>query len=227
MECELVMKSLKVGFWMVLVGILILPAASVAETVYVSEDFEITMRTGPGSDRKIISLVQSGRALEILDKGEEWSKVRDPNGREGWVLNRYITPSQPCAMVLGRVRQDFDVLTAKYEDLKGNFDQLNSQKKATDADLSQNQKDRDELSTAYETLKKDSADFLKLKQRHKQVTADLEAEKTLAAKLDEENMQLKRSRIIQWVLTGGGIMLLGFFIGLFSSSRRKSRSSLY
>ncbi len=227
MECELVMKSLKVGFWMVLVGILILPAASVAETVYVSEDFEITMRTGPGSDRKIISLVQSGRALEILDKGEEWSKVRDPNGKEGWVLNRYITPSQPCAMVLGRVRQDFDVLTAKYEDLKGNFDQLNSQKKATDADLSQNQKDRDELSTAYETLKKDSADFLKLKQRHKQVTADLEAEKTLAAKLDEENMQLKRSRIIQWVLTGGGIMLLGFFIGLFSSSRRKSRSSLY
>jgi SH3 domain protein len=227
MECELVMKSLKVGFWMLLVGLLILPAASVAETVYVSEDFEITMRTGPGSDRKIISLVQSGKALEILDKGEEWSKVRDPNGREGWVLNRYITPSQPCAMVLGRVRQDFDVLTAKYEDLKDNFDQLNSQKKATDADLSQNQKDRDELSTAYETLKKEAADFLKLKQRHKQVTADLEAEKTLAAKLDEENMQLKRSRIIQWVLTGGGIMLVGFFIGLFSSSRRKSRSSLY
>jgi SH3 domain protein len=221
------MKSLKVGFWMLLVGLLILPAASVAETVYVSEDFEITMRTGPGSDRKIISLVQSGKALEILDKGEEWSKVRDPNGREGWVLNRYITPSQPCAMVLGRVRQDFDVLTAKYEDLKDNFDQLNSQKKATDADLSQNQKDRDELSTAYETLKKEAADFLKLKQRHKQVSADLEAEKTLAAKLDEENMQLKRSRIIQWVLTGGGIMLVGFFIGLFSSSRRKSRSSLY
>lgn len=221
------MKSLKVGFWMVLIGLLILPAASVAETVYVSEDFEITMRTGPGSDRKIISLVQSGKALEILKKGDEWSMVRAPGGREGWVLNRYITPSQPCAMVLTRVRQDFDVLTAKYEDLKNNFDQLNAQKKATDSDLSQNQKDRDELSTAYETLKKEAADFLKLKQRHKQVTADLDAEKTLSAKLDEENMQMKRSRIIQWVLTGGGIMLVGFFIGLFSSSRRKSRSSLY
>lgn len=227
MECELVMKSLKVGFWMVLIGLLILPAASVAETVYVSEDFEITMRTGPGTDRKIISLVQSGKALDILEKGDEWSMVRDHNGKEGWVLNRYITPNQPCAMVLGRVRQDFDVLNAKYKDLKDNFDELNAQKQATDADLSQNQKDRDELSAAYETLKKEAADFLKLKQRHKQVSADLEAEKTLAAKLDEENMQLKRSRIIQWVLTGGGIMLVGFFIGLFSSSRRKSRSSLY
>jgi len=221
------MKSLKVGFWMVLIGLLILPAASVAETVYVSEDFEITMRTGPGTDRKIISLVQSGKALDILEKGDEWSMVRDHNGKEGWVLNRYITPNQPCAMVLGRVRQDFDVLNAKYKDLKDNFDELNAQKQATDADLSQNQKDRDELSAAYETLKKEAADFLKLKQRHKQVSADLEAEKTLAAKLDEENMQLKRSRIIQWVLTGGGIMLVGFFIGLFSSSRRKSRSSLY
>jgi SH3 domain protein len=221
------MKSLKVGFWIVLIGLLILPAASVAETVYVSENFEITMRTGPGTDRKIISLVESGKALEILEKGEEWSKVRTFNGKEGWVLNRYLSASQPCAMVLDRVRQDYDVLAAKYKDLKGNFDELNAQKKATDADLSQNQKDRDELSTAYETLKKEAADFLKLKQRHKQMTADLDAEKTLAAKLDEENMQLKRSRIIQWVLTGGGIMLVGFFIGLFSSSRRKSRSSLY
>ena len=40
-------------------------------------------------------------------------------------------------------------------------------------------------------------------------------------------MQMKRSRIIQWVLTGGGIMLVGFFIGLFSSGRRKPRSGLY
>jgi SH3 domain protein len=227
MECELVMKSLKVWFWMVLIGLLILPAAGIAETVYVSEDFEITMRTGPGSDRKIISLVQSGKALEILEKGEEWSMVRDHNGKEGWVLNRYLTASQPCAMVLERVRQDYDVLNAKYEDLKQTFDELEARKKATDADLSKNIKDRDQLSAAYETLKKESSEFLKLKTRYQQVTAELEAEKTLSAKLDEENMQMKRSRIIQWVLTGGGIMLVGFFIGLFSSSRRKSRSSLY
>lgn len=227
MECEFVMKNLKVWFWMVLIGLLIPPVASVAETVYVSENFEITMRTGPGIDRKIISLVQSGKALEVLEKGEEWSMVRTNKGKEGWVLNRYLTASQPCAMVLDRVRQDYDVLAAKYEDLKEKFGELESQKKVADADLSQNRHDRDELSTAYETLKKESSEFLKLKKRHQQVTADLEAETTRSAKLDEENMQMKRSHIIQWVLTGGGIMLVGFFIGLFSSSRRKSRSSLY
>lgn len=221
------MKNLNTWSWMVLIGLLILPAASVAETAYVTENFEITMRTGPGSDRKIISLIQSGKALEILEKGAEWSMVRAPNGKQGWVLNRYLTASQPCAMVRDRIRQDYDVLTAKYKDMKEKLNQLDAQKKVTDADLSQNRQDRDELSTAYETLKKESSEFLKLKKRNRQVIADLEAEKTRSAKLDEENMQMKRSRIIQWVLTGGGIMLIGFFIGLFSSSRRKSRPSLY
>lgn len=221
------MKNLKAWFWVVLIGLLVTPAAGVADTVYVTENFEITMRTGPGTDRKIISLVQSGKALEVLEKGDEWSLVRTPRGKEGWVLNRYLTASQPCAMVLGRVRQDYDVLSAKHRDLKKKFDELEAQKKVADADLSQSRQDRDELSASYKTLKDESSEFLKLKKRHQQVTDELEAEKTRSAKLDEENMQMKRSRIIQWVLTGGGIMLVGFFIGLFSSSRRKSRSSLY
>lgn len=221
------MKNLNAWFWMVLIGLFILPAASIAETVYVSDHFEIPLRTGPGADRKIISLPQSGTALEMLEKGAEWSQVRESNGREGWALNRYLSPSPPSAMLLERVRQDYDVLTAKFKDLQERFNELESQKKSTDSDLAQNRRNRDELSTAYETLKKESSDFLKLKQRHQEVTAELEAEKTRSAKLDDENMQMKRNRIIQWVLTGGGIMLVGFFIGLFSSSRRKARTSLY
>jgi len=221
------MKNLKVWIGTLLAGLLIMPMVSAAETVYVSENFEITMRTGPGSDRKIISLVQSGKALEVLEKGPEWSRVSTPGGKEGWVLNRYLTSDQPCAMVLSRVRQDYDVLDATYNNLKERFDQLDAQKKSTDADLSRSRKEQDELSSAYTTLKKEASEYLKLKKRHEKVTKELAAERTRSAKLDEENMQMKRNRIIQWVLTGGGIMLIGFFIGLFSSSRRKARSSLY
>ncbi len=227
MERVIVMKTLNAWFCLVLIGLIVLPAVGGAETVYVSEDFEITMRTGPGTERKIISLVQSGKALEIMEKGEEWSMVRAPNGREGWVLNRYLTANQPSAMVLARVRQDYDVLTAQFEDLKERYAELSAQKKVSDADLSQNSQDLQELSASYENLKKESADFLKLKQRHEEITAELDAEKNRSAKLDDENMQMKRNRIIQWVWTGGGILFFGFLLGLFSSSRRKPRSSLY
>ncbi len=217
------MKNLNTWLWMVLIGALIMPTAATAETVYVSENYEITMRTGPATDRKIISLIESGTALTVVEKGQDWSKVRTQNGRMGWVLNRYITTNEPCAMLLDRVRQDYDVLSAESADLKAQFDTLKSQKNVVDADLSQSQQDRNQLRNAYETLKKESAEFLKLKKRHEQVSADLEMERTRSAKLDEENMQMKRGNVIRWVLTGGGIMLVGFFIGLFSSSRRKSR----
>lgn len=221
------MKMPSARFWVILICLFIFPSVIFAETVYVSEDFEITMRTGPGNGRKIISLIQSGKALEMLEKGEEWSMVRTTTGKEGWVLNRYITNRQPCAMVLDRVRQDYDVLAAQHKDIKAQYEELIAQKKVLDNDLSQSQQDCDELSQAYTSLKKDSAEYLKLKKRHQLITAELEAEKTRCAKLDDENMQMKRSRIIQWVLTGGGIMLVGFFIGLFSSSRRKTKSGLY
>ncbi len=221
------MKKLNTWFWIVIIGALILPTASKAETVYVSEDFEITMRTGPGNDRKIISLIKSGSPMEILEKGQEWSMVRISSGKEGWVLNRYIATSQPSAMMLERVRKDYDVIAAKYKELKEKFERLDEQKKATDVAFTQSQRTQNELSAAYETLKKDSADFLRLKQRHQEMTAELEAEKALSAKLEKENLDMKRDRIIQWVLTGSGIMLVGFFIGFISSSRRKPRSSLY
>jgi len=221
------MKNLNVWFWMVFIGLSVTAAVSMAETVYVTENFEITMRTGPGVDRKIISLVQSGNGLQVLEKGKDWSRVRTHNGKEGWVLNRYLTPNEPCEMVLDRVKKEYDAMVVKYEEMKTQLDDLQQSKKTTDSDLSQSRQERDSLSAAYESLKKESSDFLQLKENHKQVVAELEAEKTKSAKLDEENMQMKRSRIIQWVLTGGGIMLIGFFIGIFSSSRRKSRSSLY
>jgi SH3 domain protein len=227
MGVYLAMQHLQTWFWVLLVGMLILPPVSKAQTVYVSEECEIVIRSGPAADRRIISLVKSGKPMEILEKGEEWSMVRIPDGKEGWVLNRYFTTSQPSAMVLERVRKDYDALAAKYKDLKERFDQVDAQKKATDVDLSQKRRNVDELKAAYETLKKESSGFLELKQRHEETTAELETEKARSAKLDEENLEMKRNRIIQWVLTGGGIMLVGFLIGLFSSNRRKQRSSLY
>ncbi len=221
------MKNLNQWIWVVLAVSILIPATGIAETVYVSENFEITMRTGPGADRKIISLLESGQALEMVEKGAEWSMVSTPAGKEGWVLNRYLTADQPCAMVLSRMRQEFDVLQATYKDLKNRFDQLSARKKNTDADLSQSLKEREELTNAFETLRQEASEYLNLKKRHEKVTTDLAEERKRSAALDEENMQMKRNRIIQWVWTGGGIMLAGFFIGLFSSGRRKPRSSLY
>ena len=69
-----------------LVLLLCLFSASVyGETMYVSDVLKLTLRTGPSIENKIISVIESGQMMEIVDFGEEWSQVKLPNGKEGWV----------------------------------------------------------------------------------------------------------------------------------------------
>ncbi len=221
------MKKAKPWFWVLLIALAVLPAASPAQTAFVSDEFEITLRTGPAGDRKIIALIKSASPLEIREKGDEWSLVRTPDGKEGWVLNRYVTTRPPSARVLGQVKKEHEALVVAHKELKERFDRLDAENKAADVELSDLRRSFDELRTAHDTLKRESADFMALKQRHQEAESQLEAEKARSVKLDEENLQMKRDRIIQWVLAGGGITLVGFFLGFLSAGRRKPRSSLY
>ncbi|MDL2270045.1 TIGR04211 family SH3 domain-containing protein [Desulfosarcina sp. OttesenSCG-928-A07] len=214
------MKYLKIGLGAVLAVLFILPAIVMAQTVYVTEKFEINLRSGPASDRRIIMLISSGTPLRILEKGEEWSMVRTQSGKEGWVLSRYIGPNRPCSMVLARVQQDYDAVVKNHNQLKEEFKALAEQKKTTDTNLSQVRQEQNDIQTAYDTLKRDSADFIKLQKRHTALEKELATEKSLSAKLDEENKRMKKSAVIQWVLTGGGIMLAGFLMGRFSGGGR-------
>ena len=59
-----------------------------AETVYVSDEIKLTMRSGPGTDRKILDIVSTGEKMELLEDGEEWVLVRLAGDKEGWVLLR-------------------------------------------------------------------------------------------------------------------------------------------
>ena len=71
--------------------------------MYVNDVIKITMRTGQGMDNKIVSLLTVGQAIEVLEPGEEWSLIRAANGREGWILSRFISTTPPNSMVLKQV----------------------------------------------------------------------------------------------------------------------------
>ncbi len=70
---------------------LLSPAALAGTKYYVNDTLTITVRTGPALDRKIIALPAVGQEMEVLNTENDWSLVRLPNGKEGWVLSRFIT----------------------------------------------------------------------------------------------------------------------------------------
>lgn len=71
--------------------------SAVAQTRYISDELDINVRTGKTSKHRIVSVLSSGTKVTIIEQDDSgWSQVRMPNGKEGWVLTRYLS-SQPVA----------------------------------------------------------------------------------------------------------------------------------
>ena len=67
-----------------------LVTTGIAETRYVSDRLDIQMRTGKGTKFRILRMLPSGTAVEVLetDTANGYTRVRTPGGVEGWVLSR-------------------------------------------------------------------------------------------------------------------------------------------
>ena len=52
----------------------------------------VNMRVGPGRDYKVEWMyTKAGLPLEILQEYDNWRKVRDPEGNEGWILHSLLS----------------------------------------------------------------------------------------------------------------------------------------
>lgn len=200
-------------------------STAMAESKYVSEDFEITLRTGPGTDRKIIALVPSGQALEIVKQGEEWTEVTTTGGKQGWVLTRYLTDRVPTALKLERLTLNYDKMQSEYNELKQKEAALEETNKRLNAELGHTQTELGQLSNAHESLKSESADFLKLKKQYESAVKELKEARTKAQSAESELNQLIGNQLNEGLLYGGGLLVFGFIVG-YILKRPKRRAPL-
>jgi SH3 domain protein len=67
-------------------------AAAQGAVRYVGDELAITLREGPGTDTAARGVVVSGMKVQVLerDAASGYARVRTPDNREGWVLERYL-----------------------------------------------------------------------------------------------------------------------------------------
>jgi len=212
----------------VIVFILILSGAGfvMAETWYVTDALEITLRTGPQLDRKITAMLKSGQPMEMVEAGEEWSLVRMPSGREGYVLNRFIKTEIPLKLRLAKLQQKYDNLAEGAAEPLKKIQTLNGENTRLRFSLEQAQKDLKALQKSYAELRETTADARRIKKEREQLAGELAAQtrqtrslKTALATADKKSTQW-------WFIAGAGVLLFGFIVGFAVRPRRK-RSSLY
>jgi SH3 domain protein len=220
------MKSVMKYFLFIELCFIFFTVSVQAETMYVSDNLSVTVRTGQGATHKIIAIIKSGQKVEVLEKGDQWSLVRLQNDKEGWVLTRYLINDIPKGIQLVALQTKYTDVTAQAEALIEENNRLKSDNKKLSSALAENQKAYNNLQGDYESLKADSAGFLELKSNYEKASIQLSKQTKKAKELEKQVEKLQLYQYIKWFLAGSGVLLVGFIFG-FSSKRQRRQSSLY
>ena len=174
---------------------LLASGASVAQSKYVTDEFEIMLRTGQSSRHEILRQLKSGTPLTVLEQGDNYARVRLRSGTEGWVLKRYLV-DQPSG------RDRLAALQQKYDELQQQFEQKVEQEKV---------KLHEEIARLEKIAKKP----LELQRENENLKARLEEEKRSYLNLQEESEILKSPyKDRQWFITGALVVLGSMFVGI-------------
>ena len=205
--------------------VVLLCSSAQAETMYVSDNIKITLRTGPGTDHKILAMITPGTEVEMIQPDDDWSQVRLSNGTEGWVLNRFITHIRPSRFELAVLKKKHEELMTQSVSLLDENKTYKEENKQLGSELLNSKEMLGNVSKSYETLKSESADLFKLQSNYKRTASQLADQNKKAEKLEEELSKLLLNHNIKWFLSGAGVLLVGFLIG-FSAKRQRRKSSL-
>jgi len=213
------------NMWIIGMCMVLFSTPVLAKSKYISDTMKVTMRTGPGNDRKIISLLRIGKKVEVLKVGDEWTLVRLDNGKEGWVINRFLTDKIPSDIELKILKSKHEALMAKAARIQEESSLLKAENKKLSTEFAVSRKKLQKTSNNYEALKRESKEFLELQSKFKASSSKLAEQTKKAEKFEEELTRLLWNQNIKWFLGGAGVLILGFIIG-FSTKRQRRRSSL-
>ena len=215
------MKKIALIALVLIVG---LPSTVLAQNMYIREILRVTLRTGPSSENKIIKVLNSGTRVEVIKTQDDWTMVRSGDGESGWMLNRYLTANIPPVVQLKRLEQKHQRLLNQTTPNVKKAAELTQEKEELTKALSSTQTELKKITAAYEKLKKESGNFLKLKDKHEKAQQKIQLQEkkitTMESRLSDELLH----KSIKWFLSGGGVLFIGFLMGL--GFRRKRRSSL-
>ena len=101
------------------------PALLIAEAAYVSDEFEITMRSGPSTQNSILRMLPSGATVEVLETDEEtgYSRISTASGAEGYALSRFLMDQPAARDQLAGMRQQVSNLRQRNQELEARLGQ--------------------------------------------------------------------------------------------------------
>jgi SH3 domain protein len=195
-----------------------------ASALYVTDEFQITLRSGPSTKNQVLKMLDSGTSLQPLgDESDGWIKVRMGTGTEGWVLKRYMIQEPIHRVRLERAQRQLESLREKTGELERTLQSVSSERGDLGSQVQQLTAQNNKLTKELDDLKKVAARPVAIEQQNQELSKRvgmLDEEKRLL-KTENERLQDRSQR--DWFVTGAGVLLAGIVLGLILPRLRRKR----
>ena len=84
-----------------------------AETIFVTDSLKLKLRVSPSNDGDVITSLDSGEKLTLVEKQTKFSKVKTADGKSGWVQSWFLTDKPPATYLVNSVTRENEILTSK------------------------------------------------------------------------------------------------------------------
>ena len=209
-----------------LAAFLCIPSTALAKYLYVIPTAELPLRSGKGGEYRVVAVIMNGSRVQLLKEEGDWAKVRTSNNKKGWMPKRYLNASPPLKDVVASLRVERDQLKKQTTEISEQLDEASEARNQYEQELKACILDRDQIRKSYDSLKEDAADVLNFKTALSETAEELQEVKHKYTIAEQENEHLRDNSRIKWFLAGGGILIVGWIIGLITTRGRKRRPSL-
>ena len=200
--------------------------ATFAEEVrYVTDSFSITMRTGQGTQHKIVKSPKSGVKMTLIeeDKKTGYSHVRLQSGLEGWVLSRYLVNKPIAKSQLASANSKVKALQSKVNKLNEKLNATSKSKSGFEKDTNRLSKDNAKLEKELAHIKKIASNQIAINQENKKLQEQVLTLKRNMQTVQQENIKLQDRSTSNWFLIGAGVCVTGIILGLILPNLRFRR----
>jgi SH3 domain protein len=207
---------------------LVVGGNALAETRYVSDLLEITMRSGKGTSYGITRMLRSGTPVEVLemDKKTGYTKVRTSSGKEGWVLTRFLMKGQAARDRLAAAEKSLAELELENRKMETAMTALKEEKTALQASLDTVQGESRSVSQELSEIKRTASSALAIDSENKDLKGRVVALERKLQTLQQENESLRDRTARDWFMVGAAVVVLGIVVGLIIPRIRwRKRSS--
>lgn len=199
-------------------------ASTIAETSYITDNFKVTMRSGEGSDFRVVRMLASGTAVEVLNRNAEtgYSHVRIKES-EGYILTRQLLNQPGAREQLGRLKAEINDLSSAPDRLKRELSDLSKKHKALTGAHAEQKEIKTGLEKKLNSIRRTSANAIRTSEERNELGKQVAALTRTVEDLKQENRDLTNQSNQNWFLIGAAVTIGGIVIGLLLPHLRFQR----